>query len=93
MKSKPYNSFLQIFFFFRKSAFIRSLLVEESDENLLFLEEQQLMKINKTNDELIKMFEANIAKEYGQIIKKWRNKMYFLFIISWKIIIVNFYVF
>jgi hypothetical protein len=46
------------------------MLVEESDENLSFLEEQKLMKVDKTNDELIKMFEANIAKEYGQIIKK-----------------------
>ncbi|XP_025423916.1 dnaJ homolog subfamily C member 4 [Sipha flava] len=54
----------------KKSSLIRSMLVEESDENLSFLEEQKLMKVDKTNDELIKMFEANIAKEYGQIIKK-----------------------
>jgi len=49
---------------------MRSLLMDESDERLSFLEEQKLMKIDKTNDELIKLFEQNIAKEYGQIVKK-----------------------
>lgn len=44
--------------------------MKESDECLSILEEQKLMKIDKNNDELIKMFETNIAKEYGQIIKK-----------------------
>lgn len=49
---------------------IRSILMDESDERLSFLEEQKLMKIDKTNDELIKLFEQNIAKEYGHIVKK-----------------------
>lgn len=49
---------------------MRSLLVEESDECLSFLKEQKLMKTDKTKDELIKIFETNITKEYGQIIKK-----------------------
>lgn len=49
---------------------MRSLLMDESDERLSFLEEQKLMKIDKTNDELIKLFEQNIAKEYGRVVKK-----------------------
>lgn len=44
--------------------------MDESDELLSFLEEQKLMKTDKTKDELIQIFEKNIAKEYGQIIKK-----------------------
>lgn len=44
--------------------------MDESDELMSFLEEQKLMKTDKTNDELIKIFEKNIAKEYGQIVKK-----------------------
>ncbi|NP_001155569.1 DnaJ-like protein 60-like [Acyrthosiphon pisum] len=54
----------------KKSASMRSLLMDESDERLSFLEEQKLMKIDKTNDELVKLFEQNIAKEYGHIVKK-----------------------
>lgn len=44
--------------------------MDESNELLSFLEEQKLMKTDKTKDELIQIFEKNIAKEYGQIIKK-----------------------
>lgn len=43
---------------------------DKSNECLSFLEEQKLMKIGKTKDELIQIFENNVEKEYGDIIKK-----------------------
>jgi len=44
--------------------------MDESDERLSFLEEQKLMRIDKTKDELIQIFEQNVVKEYGSIVKK-----------------------
>jgi len=44
--------------------------MDESDERLSFLEEQKLMKSDKTKDELIQIFEQNVVKEYGSIVKK-----------------------
>lgn len=55
------------FQFFRKSVHIRTTFSEKSDECLSFLEEQKLMKSGKSQDELIRMFEQSVAKEYGPI--------------------------
>lgn len=55
---------------FRKSTSIRSSQIDESHEHWSFLKEQKLMKIDKSKDELIQIFEKNIAKEYGHIVKK-----------------------
>lgn len=44
--------------------------MNESDERLIFLEKQKLMKTDKSNEELIDIFEKNIIKEYGHVIKK-----------------------
>ncbi|VVC43651.1 DnaJ domain, conserved site,DnaJ domain [Cinara cedri] len=54
----------------KKSVSVRSMLMDESDDRLIFLEKQKLMKTNKTNAELIEIFEKNILKEYGQVKKK-----------------------
>jgi hypothetical protein len=48
------------------------------------------MKVDKTNDELIKMFEANIAKEYGQIIKKWKVKCCFCLLLVERLLLLTF---
>ncbi|XP_050538956.1 dnaJ-like protein 60 [Daktulosphaira vitifoliae] len=45
----------------KKSSFIRSEFLRKTDEHLLFLEEQRLMKGNKTNEELLQIFKNNIA--------------------------------
>lgn len=37
--------------------------MDESDERLSFLEKQELMKSEKTNEELIKIFKQNIVKK------------------------------
>ncbi|KAE9544810.1 hypothetical protein AGLY_000352 [Aphis glycines] len=54
----------------KKSVLIRGSLMDKSDERLSFLEEQKLMKIDKTKEELIQIFEQNVVKEYGSIVKK-----------------------
>jgi len=44
--------------------------MEKSDDSWSFLEEQKLMKIDKTKEELIQIFERNIANEYVSHITK-----------------------
>ncbi|XP_050432369.1 dnaJ-like protein 60 [Adelges cooleyi] len=54
----------------KKSSAIRSQFLEESDQLLLFLEEQKLMKSEKSKNELIEIFEKNIANDYKPTIEK-----------------------
>lgn len=58
------------YFGVKKSSTMRSILIDDSNEVWSFLEEQKAMKIDKTKEELIKIFENNVTKEYGQIVKK-----------------------
>lgn len=64
------DNFINQTFFFRFSSSSRNSLIEKSNKSLSFLEEQKLMKVNKSKDELIQIFETNISKEYGHFVKK-----------------------
>jgi len=67
------------FYGVKKSTILRSLLTEESDGHWSFLEEQKLRKIDKTNDELVQIFEKKYRKRIRRSYHKKINNVILLF--------------